>query len=556
MAMAINAMTLLQLIFLLIMGAYFFNLLCAQQKGKALAARESEKEMERLKKMREISLSKPLSEKARPAHFSEIVGQESGLKALRAALCGKNPQHVIIYGPSGVGKTAAARLILDEAKKSAATPFLEDAKFVEIDGATARFDERGIADPLIGTVHDPIYQGAGALGAAGIPQPKAGAVTRAHGGILFIDEIGELHPIQLNKLLKVLEDRRVFLESSYYNSEDSSVPQHIHDIFQNGLPADFRLVGATTRRPSDIPEAVRSRCVEIHFRELMADEIELIAKRACEKINANYKKGALKVVQQYAANGRDAVSIIQMAAGIALGEAKKRGEAVILEEDAAWAASFGGFSPRGERRVIDEPQIGSANGMAVSKRGGELLEIEAYAAFVKAGGAVKITGIIENEEIINGAHRLKRQSMAKNSVDNVLTLLCRRYGIDFNAYDLHINFIGTVPVDGPSAGCAIALAVYSAVTNGVIAPRIAVTGEISLTGKIYPVGGIAEKIAAALRGGAAKIYIPSENFQAAHKNLAAEVIAISDIDELFSGAIMAKKNEKKAKSEVLAALGS
>ena len=51
-------------------------------------------------------------------------------------------------------------------------------------------------------MHDPIYQGAGAMGQAGIPQPKKGAVTDAHGGILFIDEIGELHPIQMNKMLK------------------------------------------------------------------------------------------------------------------------------------------------------------------------------------------------------------------------------------------------------------------------------------------------------------------------------------------------------------------
>lgn len=91
---------------------------------------------------------------------------------------------------------------MDEAKKSPYSPFLADAKFIEVDGATSRFDERGIADPLIGSVHDPIYQGAGAMGPAGIPQPKPGAVSKAHGGILYIDEIGELHPMQINKLLK------------------------------------------------------------------------------------------------------------------------------------------------------------------------------------------------------------------------------------------------------------------------------------------------------------------------------------------------------------------
>ena len=85
------------------------------------------------------------------------------------------------------------------------------------------------------------------MGVAGIPQPKPGAVTKAHGGMLYIDEIGELHPIQINKLLKVLEDRKVILESAYYNSEDENVPGYIRDIFENGLPADFRLVAATTR---------------------------------------------------------------------------------------------------------------------------------------------------------------------------------------------------------------------------------------------------------------------------------------------------------------------
>ena len=96
---------------------------------------------------------------------------------MRAALCVHNPQHVIIYGPPGVGKTAAARLVLEEDRRTAISPFPPDAKFVEIDASITRFDERNIADPLIGSVHDPIYQGAGSMGSAGIPQPKPGACT-------------------------------------------------------------------------------------------------------------------------------------------------------------------------------------------------------------------------------------------------------------------------------------------------------------------------------------------------------------------------------------------
>jgi Lon-like ATP-dependent protease len=220
----------IQLFFGIIIGMYFWNLLKNQRTQKISIDRESKKEMEQLRKMRAIRLTEPLAEKVRPKSFQDIVGQEDGIRSLRAALCGSNPQHVIIYGPPGVGKTAAARLVLEEAKRNVKTPFKENAVFVELDATTARFDERGIADPLIGSVHDPIYQGAGAMGQAGIPQPKQGAVTNAHGGVLFIDEIGELHPIQMNKLLKVLEDRKVFLESAYYNEENTQIPTHIHDI--------------------------------------------------------------------------------------------------------------------------------------------------------------------------------------------------------------------------------------------------------------------------------------------------------------------------------------
>ena len=232
-------LTLINVFFAIVIGLYFWNLLRQQHSNKSAVDRESKKELDKLTKLKAISLTEPLAERTRPSHFDEIVGQEDGLKALRAALCGPNPQHVLIYGPPGVGKTAAARLVLEEAKRNPLSPFGASAKFVEVDATTARFDDRGIADPLLGSVHDPIYQGAGPMGMAGIPQPKPGAVTKAHGGILFIDEIGELHPIQMNKLLKVLEDRKVFLESAYYSSEDKNIPAHIHEIFQKGLAGRF-----------------------------------------------------------------------------------------------------------------------------------------------------------------------------------------------------------------------------------------------------------------------------------------------------------------------------
>jgi Lon-like ATP-dependent protease len=461
--------------------------------------------------MRKINLTTPLAEKTRPSNFDDIIGQQEGIKALRAALCGPNPQHVLIYGPPGVGKTAAARLILEEAKKNPLSPFKENAHFTEIDGATARFDERGIADPLIGSVHDPIYQGAGAMGLAGIPQPKQGAVTKAHGGILFIDEIGELHPIQINKLLKVLEDRKVILESAYYNSEDPNIPQHIHDIFLNGLPADFRLVGATTRSPEQIPPAIRSRCMEVYFRSLLPDEITEIACAAAAKMEMTITPAAVNVIKQFASNGREAVNMVQLAAGVAITEGLSQIDVEIVE----WVVTTGQYAPRPERKVPPEASVGVVNGLAIyGPNMGMLLEIEVTAIPVTPGtGELLVTGIVDEEEHGNDGKKIRRKSMARSSVENVLTVLKQEMKIKPRNYDIHVNFPGGVPLDGPSAGIAIATATISAISQQKVDNKLAMTGELSIRGRVKPVGGVAAKIEAAKQAGCKRVLIPKENWQ-------------------------------------------
>jgi len=539
MGSGVSVFTIIQVVLAAVIGLYFWNLLRTQQGNKISVERESRKEMEKLKKMRAISLTEPLSEKTRPTTFDEIIGQEQGLKALRAVLCGPNPQHVIIYGPPGVGKTAAARLVLEEAKRNPDSPFSETARFVEVDATTARFDERGIADPLIGSVHDPIYQGAGPLGMAGIPQPKAGAVTKAHGGVLFIDEIGELHPVQMNKLLKVLEDRKVFLESAYYNSDDSNIPSHIHDIFENGLPADFRLVGATTRLPHEIPPAIRSRCVEVFFRSLLPDEVALIAANAAKKIDYGIDVDALNVVKKYATNGREAVNIIQIAAGLALGEGRREIKAIDVE----WVINSGQYSPRPDRKIPAQPQIGFANGLAVyGPNMGTLVEIEAAIAAAKKGeGRITVTGVIEEEEMGGGGRILRRKSTAKGSVDNVMTVLRRYLGeaIDPRDYDIHINFPGGVPLDGPSAGVAMATAIYSSLKTIPVDNEVAMTGEVSIRGYIRPVGGVVAKIEAARQAGVRRVIIPRENWQEMfNEEKGLEIVPVDTLEHAFALALL------------------
>ncbi|MDQ7794324.1 MAG: ATP-dependent protease LonB [bacterium] len=545
----------LQFAFAAIIGIYFWNLLRSQQGARTAVDKESRRELDRLHKMRQISLTEPLSEKTRPASFEEIVGQEEGLKALRAALCGPNPQHVLIYGPPGVGKTAAARLVLEEAKLNEASPFKEFARFVEIDATTARFDERGIADPLIGSVHDPIYQGAGPLGIAGIPQPKPGAVTKAHGGLLFIDEIGELHPIQMNKLLKVLEDRKVFLESAYYSSEDQNIPRHIHDIFENGLPADFRLVGATTRLPQDIPPAIRSRCVEVFFRGLLPDEVGAIALNAARKVDVRLAPGALEVIKKYAVSGRDAVNIIQIAAGLA--QSGRRTEIETAEVE--WVVNSGQLSPRPERHLPDRPQVGLAHGLAVyGPNMGMIVEIEVAATPASPGkGSITVTGVIEEEEMGGGQRTVRRKSTARGSVENVLTVLRRYVGVDPRDYEIHVNLPGGIPIDGPSAGVTIAVAIASALTSIPVDNRVCMTGEISIRGLVKPVGGIAAKLEAARRAGATRVLIPRENWQEMFRELPdLTVTTVDSLDEVLQAALAAPLRAGGAEIPVAAAAAS
>ena len=534
-----HAFVLINLFFAIVIGLYFWNLLRQQQSNKSAVDRESRKEMEKLHRMQRVALTEPLAEKTRPASFDEIVGQNDGLKALRAALCGPNPQHVIIYGPPGVGKTAAARLVLEEAKRNPLSPFTESAAFVEVDATTARFDDRGIADPLMGSVHDPIYQGAGPLGIAGIPQPKPGAVTKAHGGVLFIDEIGELHPIQMNKLLKVLEDRRVFLESAYYSSEDKNIPAHIHEIFQKGLPADFRLVGATTRMPRELPPALRSRCLEVFFRQLHPDEVALIAKNAARKVEFAIEDEAVDVVKRYATNGREAVNMVQIAAGIVQSE----GRQTITKADIEWVVNSGHYSPRPEKTVPAEPQVGFVNGLAVyGPNMATLIEVEASAIPTDAGkGRLTVTGIMDEEEMGGPGVTLRRRSMARSSLDNVLTVLRRDLALRPQDFDIHVNFPGGVPIDGPSAGITMVTAIYSAVTGFPVDNRVAMTGEVSIRGLVKPVGGIVAKVEAARLAGARKVIIPKENWQDAFGALTeegVEVVPVTHIQEVIAQAVV------------------
>ena len=526
----------IQLAATVIMGIYFLRQLRKEKKAEPDVRRESPREMDKLRRMRAVSLSEPLAERVRPASFADIVGQEEGIRSLMAILSGANPQHVLIYGPPGVGKTCAARLVLEAAKRSAGTPFAGDAPFIEVDATCMRFDERAIADPLIGSVHDPIYQGAGNLGAQGVPQPKPGAVTKAHGGVLFLDEIGELHPTQMNKLLKVLEDRRVMLESAYYDPEDGAVPRYIRDVFEHGLPADFRLVGATTRSPGEISPALRSRCMEVFFRPLTQEEVASIASGAAERAGYALAPEEAAAVGRYASCGREAVNIVQMCAGLA----QMEGRTDITPADVSWVVTSGHYAARPSQRADTASRVGFIHGLAVTGSTGAVMDIEAIVT--DGSGQVHVTGIVDEEELGQEGHRMRRKSTARGSAENVRTLLVAM-GFRLEGKDVHINFPGGAPVDGPSAGAAMTVVAISALTGRSIDGSSAVTGEITVHGAVKAVGGVPDKIAAARAAGLTRVLIPRENDTETLHASGVEVVCVSSLTEVLSAMLLPQEEE-------------
>ncbi|MBV8685922.1 MAG: endopeptidase La [Alphaproteobacteria bacterium] len=181
----------------------------------------------------------------------------------------------------------------------------------------------------------------------------------------------------------------------------------------------------------------------------------------------------------------------------------------------------------------EEDQIGAVTGLAWTEVGGELLTIEAVT--VPGKGLIKTTG--------------KLGEVMQESVQAAFSFVKARspsYGVRpslFGRKDIHVHLPeGAVPKDGPSAGVGMVTAIISTLTGIAVRRDVAMTGEVTLRGRVLPIGGLKEKLLAALRGGIKKVLIPAEN----EKDLAdipatiregLEIVPVSHVDEVLGHAL-------------------
>jgi len=206
--------------------------------------------------------------------------------------------------------------------------------------------------------------------------------------------------------------------------------------------------------------------------------------------------------------------------------------------------------------VEKEPQIGIVNGLAWTAVGGDVLTIEATR--IKGKGVLQLTGSLgdvmkESARIASSVVKIlideKRISISAEHIPRTAKEREEQVRIDsseiYKRYDLHLHVPeGATPKDGPSAGIAMATVIASILSGQKVDSKIAMTGELTLTGKVLPIGGLKEKLIAAYTSGVKKVLVPQKNMERDLEDIPEEIrgdleiIGVSRIEEVISNALI------------------
>jgi len=384
-------------------------------------------------------------------------------------------------GPPGVGKTSMGKSIA----RAIARKFVR----LSLGGVHDEAEIRGHRRTYIGAMPGKIIQG---LKEAGSNNP-----------VFMLDEVDKIgsdfRGDPTSALLEVLD------------------PEQNFSFRDNYMNVPFDLSGVqfitTANRLDTIPSPLRDRMEIIRIPGYTSAEKLEIAKRylvARQMVNAGLtgkvlrfrSKGLSRIIVDYTreAGVRELERTIgKICRKTAMRVASGNNDLVIVTPSRL--PGFLGPVKFTRERISDKPRVGVSTGLAWTPAGGEILFIET--TIMSGKGDLIVTGQLGQvmQESVKAA-----LSWIRTHADE--------YGLktNFKEFDIHLHVpAGATPKDGPSAGVAILISILSALTGKPVVPDIAVTGEISLQGRVMPVGGIKEKILGALAAGITKVFLPYEN---------------------------------------------
>ncbi len=418
-----------------------------------------------------------------------------------------------LVGPPGVGKTSLGKSIA----KATGREFIRQS----LGGVRDEAEIRGHRRTYIGSMPGKV---AANLKKAGTMNP-----------LFLLDEIDKLgqdfRGDPASALLEVLDPE----QNSKFNDHYLEIDLDLSDV-----------MFVTTANSLNLPQALLDRMEIIRLEGYTEDEKLEIAKRHLfdKQVEAHGLKPEEFSVSDDAL--RDLIRYYTREAGVRTLErevAKLARKALrrILEGKATSIAitpenlpDFSGVRKYRHDMGEEENQIGAVTGLAWTEVGGELLTIEAVT--VPGKGQIKTTG--------------KLGEVMSESIQAALSYVKARapsYGIKpslFGRKDVHIHLPeGAVPKDGPSAGIGMVTCIVSTLTGIAVHRDVAMTGEVTLRGRVLPIGGLKEKLLAALRGGIKTVLIPQEN----EKDLAdipanikegLEIIPVSHVDQVLARALV------------------
>jgi ATP-dependent Lon protease len=417
-----------------------------------------------------------------------------------------------LVGPPGVGKTSLGRSIA----RATGREFVRQS----LGGVRDEAEIRGHRRTYIGSLPGKIISN---LKKAGSSNP-----------LFLLDEIDKLgqdfRGDPASALLEVLDPE----QNSRFQDHYLEIDYDLSDI-----------MFVTTANTMDMPQPLLDRMeiirlegytedekVEIATRHLIPKQIESHGLKEGELTFA--EEGLRTLIRHYT---REAgVRTLEREIAKVARKALRRileGKTERIELTAENVADFSGVRRFRHGMGEEEDQIGAVTGLAWTEVGGELLTIEAVT--VPGKGQIKTTGKLGDvmQESIQAAFSFVRARSPSYGVKP--SLFARR--------DIHVHLPeGAVPKDGPSAGVGMVTAIISTLTGIAVRRDVAMTGEVTLRGRVLPIGGLKEKLLAALRGGISKVLIPAENEKDLVEIPASirdglEIVAVSHVDEVLSHAL-------------------